>query len=115
MRLIALALSLAFLGNIANAQESAKPPFKEKTSELQKRCVENPKLCQDSKALRKQKQITRKVWCEKYPVPCQELKPIQAQAVSPAKHQARQAWCKKYPEACAELKQIRQSTPQPKP
>lgn len=111
MKFIVLALSLAFLTQLTNAQESPKPPVKDKTSELQKRCVEDPKSCQEKKAVRKQKQLSRKAWCEKHAVACQELRPIQAQAASPAKREARQAWCKKHPEACSELKQINQTTP----
>ncbi len=111
MKLFVLALSLAFLAPIANAQET-KPILKEKASEHQKRCVENPKACEDPKSLRKPKKNSRKEWCEKYPVPCQELKPIQAQAASPAKREARQAWCKKHAEACTEWKKINQTTPQ---
>lgn len=110
MRLIVLVLSLAFLVPLANAQET-KPILKEKASESQKRCVENPKSCEDPKSLRKHKKNSKKEWCEKYPVPCQELKPIQAQAASPAKHQAKQTWCKKHSEACAEWKKISQTTP----
>jgi len=113
MKLIMLTLSLVFLGAIANAQEP-KPPVKEKASELQKRCVENPKACEDQKTSRKQKRFTRKEWCDKYPVPCQELKPIQAPATSSSKREARQAWCKKHPDACAEWKKINQTTPQSK-
>jgi len=115
MKLIVLAFSLVFLSNLAVAQEPAKSPLKEKTSELQKRCVENPKACEDQKTQRKQNKNARKEWCEKYPVPCQELKPIQAQAASPAKREARQAWCKKHSEACIALKKINQTTPQSKP
>jgi hypothetical protein len=113
MKLSTLVLSLVFLVPIVNAQET-KPILKEKASEHQKRCVENPKACEDQKTQRKQNKNARKEWCEKYPVPCQELKPIQAKANSSSKREARQIWCKKHSEACTEWKKITQTTPQSK-
>ncbi|MEY3221105.1 MAG: hypothetical protein RIT27_2462 [Pseudomonadota bacterium] len=112
---VASLLSFSLAQPVVLAEETpSKPIAKEKTGELQKRCAENPKLCQEQKAQRKQKQDVRKAWCAKHATACEELKPIQAQPPSPTKRQARQAWCKKHSAACAELKQINQNVPQSK-
>lgn len=111
MKLFVLALSLAFLTPIATAQET-KPILKEKASEHQKRCTENPNACEGLKSLKKTKRDLKKEWCEKYPVACQELKPIQAQQPSPAKREARHTWCRKHAQACTEWRKITQITPQ---
>jgi len=113
--LVASLLSLMLSNYTIAAQETTppnSPPSKEKTGELQKRCAENPQLCQDKKAQHKQKRGLKDAWCKKYSAPCAELKPIQSQPPSPAKRQARQAWCKKNTEACAELKKLNQTVPQ---